>query len=67
MTLLKTSLDAQGRLMVDDHLRVKGHKNVFAAGDITDIREMKQGYLAQRAREGGGGEREGTDERREGE
>ncbi|CAM8952893.1 unnamed protein product [Rhodiola kirilowii] len=48
MTLLKTDLDAQGRLMVDEHLRVKGHKNIFAAGDITDIREMKQGYLAQR-------------------
>ncbi|KAI3879008.1 hypothetical protein MKW92_046032, partial [Papaver armeniacum] len=33
--------------MVDEHLRVKGHKNVFAIGDITDIPEMKQGYLAQ--------------------
>ncbi|KAI3846463.1 hypothetical protein MKW92_034518 [Papaver armeniacum] len=41
------ALDAQGRVMVDEHLRVKGHKNVFAIGDITDIPEMKQGYLAQ--------------------
>uniref|UniRef100_A0A7N0U7S6 FAD/NAD(P)-binding domain-containing protein n=1 Tax=Kalanchoe fedtschenkoi TaxID=63787 RepID=A0A7N0U7S6_KALFE len=47
-TSLKSSLDGNGRLMVDEHLRVKGYKNTFAVGDITDIREMKQGYLAQR-------------------
>ncbi|GFS31128.1 FAD/NAD(P)-binding oxidoreductase family protein [Actinidia rufa] len=35
-------------LMVDANLRVKGHRNVFGIGDITDIPEIKQGYLAQR-------------------
>ncbi|KAL5709156.1 hypothetical protein ACHQM5_019876 [Ranunculus cassubicifolius] len=46
-TILKGSLDNKGRLMVDENLRVRGQKNVFAVGDITDIQEMKQGYLAQ--------------------
>ncbi|PON47268.1 FAD/NAD(P)-binding domain containing protein [Trema orientale] len=47
-TLLKSSLDNRGRLMVDENLRVKGRKNIFAIGDITDIPEIKQGYLAQK-------------------
>ncbi|XP_057470687.1 uncharacterized protein LOC130759564 isoform X2 [Actinidia eriantha] len=47
-TVLKNSLDIHGRLMVDANLRVKGHRNVFGIGDITDIPEIKQGYLAQR-------------------
>ncbi|KAI3899712.1 hypothetical protein MKW92_046342 [Papaver armeniacum] len=47
-SVLNEALDARGRVMVDEHLRVKGHKNVFAIGDITDIPEMKQGYLAQK-------------------
>ncbi|KAI3939854.1 hypothetical protein MKW98_029630 [Papaver atlanticum] len=46
-SVFEEALDAQGRVMVDEHLRVKGHKNVFAIGDITDIPEMKQGYLGQ--------------------
>ncbi|GFP95666.1 apoptosis-inducing factor homolog a [Phtheirospermum japonicum] len=46
-TLLKDNLDSRGRLMVDEKLRVKGHNNIFAIGDITDIPELKQGYLAQ--------------------
>ncbi|KAL5709155.1 hypothetical protein ACHQM5_019875 [Ranunculus cassubicifolius] len=46
-TTLKDSLDSRGRLMVDENVRVKGHKNIFAVGDITDIPEIKQGYLAQ--------------------
>ncbi|KAL0417551.1 UNVERIFIED_CONTAM: Apoptosis-inducing factorA [Sesamum radiatum] len=37
-----------GRLKVDENLRVKGFKNIFAIGDITDVREIKQGYLAQK-------------------
>ncbi|OWM64801.1 hypothetical protein CDL15_Pgr028518 [Punica granatum] len=32
--------------MVDENMRVKGHKNVFAIGDITDVPELKQAYLA---------------------
>ncbi|CAK7331997.1 unnamed protein product [Dovyalis caffra] len=47
-TILKNILDGQGRLMVDEYLRVKGRKNIFAIGDITDIPEIKQGYLAQK-------------------
>lgn len=45
-TILKDSLDMNGRLMVDANLRVKGHPNVFGIGDITDIPEIKLGYLA---------------------
>lgn len=36
-TILKNSLDIHGRLMVDEHMRVRGFKNVFAVGDITDV------------------------------
>ncbi|KAF8398845.1 hypothetical protein HHK36_014709 [Tetracentron sinense] len=47
-TVLKHSLDVPGRLMVDENLRVKGRKNVFAIGNITNILEIEQGYLAQK-------------------
>uniref|UniRef100_A0A5B7BK31 Putative Apoptosis-inducing factor-B-like protein n=1 Tax=Davidia involucrata TaxID=16924 RepID=A0A5B7BK31_DAVIN len=47
-TVLKDNLDNFGRLKVDENLRVKGRKNVFAIGDITDVQEIKQGYLAQK-------------------
>lgn len=47
-TILKNSLDTSGRLKVDQNLRVIGKKNIFAVGDITDIKELKQGYLAQK-------------------
>lgn len=36
-TILKSSLDKSGWLMVDEFLRVKGCSNIFAIGDITDI------------------------------
>ncbi|KAK9283736.1 hypothetical protein L1049_011986 [Liquidambar formosana] len=36
-TVLKNRLDMHGRLKVDEHLRVRGHENIFAIGDITDI------------------------------
>eukprot|EP01018_Ginkgo_biloba_P031788 Gb_37708 [translate_table: standard] len=42
------SLDDQSRLMVDDNLRVEGKPNVFAVGDITDVKELKLGSLAKR-------------------
>ncbi|WOK92681.1 apoptosis-inducing factor [Canna indica] len=45
-TILKDTLDKYGRLMVDDNLRVRGRYNIFAIGDITDIKEIKLGYLA---------------------
>ncbi|XP_060215431.1 uncharacterized protein LOC132642188 [Lycium barbarum] len=47
-TILNGSLDIHGRLMVDANLKVKGRNNVFGIGDITDIPELKLGYLAQR-------------------
>ncbi|KAG9137285.1 hypothetical protein Leryth_014914 [Lithospermum erythrorhizon] len=46
-TMLHNCLDNKGRLMVDENMRVKGYRNIFAVGDITDVKEMKQGYLAQ--------------------
>ena len=36
-TILKDNLDGHGKLVVDDNLRVRGLKNVFAIGDITAI------------------------------
>ncbi|XP_023770746.1 uncharacterized protein LOC111919396 [Lactuca sativa] len=47
-TILKDRLDELGRLIVDENLRVRGRKNIFAIGDITNIKEMKQGYLAKK-------------------
>ncbi|GMY23479.1 apoptosis-inducing factor like a [Fagus crenata] len=47
-TILKDSLGIHDRLMVDQNLRVRGCKNIFAIGDITDIKEIKQGYMAQK-------------------
>lgn len=47
-TVLRDSLDEFGRLKVDLNLRIKGRKNIFAIGDITDVKEMKQGYLAHK-------------------
>ncbi|GKB44956.1 apoptosis-inducing factor 2-like protein isoform X1 [Tanacetum coccineum] len=47
-TILKNSLDDRGRLMVDVNLRVKGFKNIFAIGDVNDVPELKQGFLAQK-------------------
>ncbi|TKY67022.1 Apoptosis-inducing factor-like A [Spatholobus suberectus] len=46
-TLLKDDLDADGRIKVDEHLRVKGRSNIFAIGDIIDVKEIKQGVYAQ--------------------
>ncbi|KAK2380049.1 apoptosis-inducing factor protein A [Trifolium repens] len=47
-TVLKNDLDVEGRIKVDENLRVKGRSNIFAIGDITDISELKQGFLAQK-------------------
>ncbi|XP_041995170.1 apoptosis-inducing factor homolog B-like [Salvia splendens] len=46
-TFLKDSIDRFENVKVDENLRVKGYKNVFAVGDITDVKEIKQGYFAQ--------------------
>ncbi|WCJ41896.1 FAD/NAD(P)-binding oxidoreductase family protein [Euphorbia peplus] len=47
-TVLKNNLDTSGRLVVDEYLRAKGHTNIFVIGDITNIKEMKLGYVAQK-------------------
>ncbi|VFQ96500.1 unnamed protein product [Cuscuta campestris] len=46
-TILKDSLDEDGKVAVDSNLRVKGHNNIFAIGDIVDIKELNQGCIAQ--------------------
>ncbi|KAH9611423.1 hypothetical protein KSS87_009822 [Heliosperma pusillum] len=45
-TILKPCLNTDETLAVDTCLRVVGYKNVFAIGDITNVPELKQGYLA---------------------
>ncbi|CAL9083656.1 unnamed protein product [Musa textilis] len=45
---LRDCLNKNGRLMVDEYLRVKGRSNIFAIGDITDVPEIKQGFLAEK-------------------
>ncbi|MFI8962947.1 NAD(P)/FAD-dependent oxidoreductase [Streptomyces sp. NPDC053493] len=40
----------QGRIRVDEHLRVDGHERVYAIGDVTDLDEAKMaGYAMQHA------------------
>ncbi len=39
-------LTGEGRIRVDEHLRVQGFENVYAIGDITDTAEEKLAYLA---------------------
>ncbi|GAX76024.1 hypothetical protein CEUSTIGMA_g3467.t1 [Chlamydomonas eustigma] len=39
-------VDKAGRLKVNPDLRVVGYPNVFALGDINDVKEEKLGYLA---------------------
>jgi NADH dehydrogenase FAD-containing subunit len=34
-------LDQGGRVMVDDHLRVRGRRDIFAIGDVNDVSEAK--------------------------
>ncbi|KAL9296916.1 hypothetical protein ACSQ67_022812 [Phaseolus vulgaris] len=46
-TMLKYDLDDEGRIKVDEKLRVTGRRNIFAIGDITDVPEIKQGFAAQ--------------------
>ncbi|KAL5568650.1 hypothetical protein UlMin_025225 [Ulmus minor] len=41
------SLRYTWKVVVDENLRVRGHKNVFGIGDLTNIKELKQGFLAQ--------------------
>lgn len=36
-----------GQLRVDKYMRVEGHKNVYAVGDITDVKESKRADAAR--------------------
>ena len=36
-TFLRNDLDGDGRIKVDEYLRVNGRSNIFAIGDITDV------------------------------
>ncbi|RZR73197.1 hypothetical protein BHM03_00021292 [Ensete ventricosum] len=47
-SVLKDCLNEKGRLMVDECFRVRGRSNIFAIGDITDVPEIKEGYIAQK-------------------
>lgn len=47
-SVFKDSVDKEGHLKVDDCLRLRGKSNVFAVGDIVDVKEIKQGFLAQK-------------------
>ncbi|OIW08467.1 hypothetical protein TanjilG_03143 [Lupinus angustifolius] len=47
-TVLKDNVDSRGSIKVDEFLRVKGRNNIFAIGDITDVPEIKQGFLAHK-------------------
>ncbi|KAF7823199.1 apoptosis-inducing factor-like protein A-like [Senna tora] len=44
-TLLKDDLDGDGRIKVDENLRVKGRNNIFAIGDITDFQKSSKECL----------------------
>lgn len=44
-TVLRDSLDEFGRLTVDANLRIKGCKNIFAIGDITDLQVLQHRYI----------------------
>ncbi|QCD87997.1 apoptosis-inducing factor homolog A-like [Vigna unguiculata] len=46
-TMLRHDMNEEGRIKVDEKLRVIGRRNIFAIGDITDIPEIKQGFAAQ--------------------
>ncbi|XP_056165587.1 uncharacterized protein LOC115679269 [Syzygium oleosum] len=47
-TFLKENLDRFGILMVDQCMTVEDRDNIFAVGDITEVREIRQGFLAQK-------------------
>ncbi len=41
------SIDEKGRIKVNNHLQVEGHKNVFSAGDVNNIMEEKTAQSAE--------------------
>jgi NADH dehydrogenase FAD-containing subunit len=45
---LSDSLDHDGHLKVDANLRLEGKSNIFVVGDITNTKEIKQGFLASK-------------------
>ncbi|KAH9303071.1 hypothetical protein KI387_014654 [Taxus chinensis] len=47
-SVFEYAMDERGQLKVDSNLRVEGTTNVFAAGDIINVKELKQGMCAQK-------------------
>eukprot|EP01018_Ginkgo_biloba_P012350 Gb_28104 [translate_table: standard] len=47
-SVFQDTVDKEGHLKVDSCLRLRGKSNVFAIGDIVDVKEIKQGFLAQK-------------------
>eukprot|EP00252_Welwitschia_mirabilis_P022154 TRINITY_DN5910_c0_g1_i2.p1 TRINITY_DN5910_c0_g1~~TRINITY_DN5910_c0_g1_i2.p1 ORF type:complete len:355 (+),score=62.73 TRINITY_DN5910_c0_g1_i2:415-1479(+) len=45
-SVFKDAADGSGRLKVNEHLQVLGRNNVFAIGDIVNVKENKQGFSA---------------------
>lgn len=40
-------LDPQGRIKVNEFMQVEGHENVYAVGDLTDVKESKRADAAR--------------------
>eukprot|EP01018_Ginkgo_biloba_P037512 Gb_24737 [translate_table: standard] len=47
-SVFRDLVDKEGHLIVDDSLRLQGKTNVFAIGDIVNVKEIKQGFLAKK-------------------
>ncbi|KAH9303069.1 hypothetical protein KI387_014652, partial [Taxus chinensis] len=47
-TAFEGYVDEHGQIKVDSSLRVEGKTNVFAAGDVINVKELKQGMCAQK-------------------
>ncbi|GLJ23327.1 hypothetical protein SUGI_0441330 [Cryptomeria japonica] len=47
-SMFGNAVDGRGQIKVDSSLRVEGTSNVFAAGDVINVKELKQGMCAQK-------------------
>lgn len=47
MRIRDTAVDDRGRLKVDDRLRVEGHENIYALGDIAGTDDPNLAYVAK--------------------
>ena len=44
---LADAVNEVGALCVDEYLRVKGHDDIYAIGDVNDVAEEKMAYTAK--------------------